>query len=194
MGRDICFHPRLLQAVSSLALNISRGGTSITCLGNLCQNLTAFTGKIFFPRSNLTLLSVSVKLFAFVLSLHTLVKVPLHLSSDSLQSWPCFHICEASLCHWLKQEQMGVLKAPHTHRLYFLGLFLQQEVYLLSSSSTWFSSHRGSGERGRASLSPLLSQPELQYSVADACGGISQSTPCRLLPWFPDYPRTEMSW
>uniref|UniRef100_A0A8C3NTU2 Small ribosomal subunit protein bS6m n=1 Tax=Cyanoderma ruficeps TaxID=181631 RepID=A0A8C3NTU2_9PASS len=57
MGRDTSHCPRLLQApVSSLALGTARDpGAATAALGTLCQGLTTFKTKNFFPiSSNLT--------------------------------------------------------------------------------------------------------------------------------------------
>ncbi|KAJ7421671.1 hypothetical protein WISP_41664 [Willisornis vidua] len=56
MGKDIFHHPRLLQALSNLALDTSRDGAVTASLGNLCQGLPTLTGKNFFLISNPTLL------------------------------------------------------------------------------------------------------------------------------------------
>jgi len=82
VGRDLTDHlvltpsARLLKALSNLALNTSREGTSTTSLSNFCQGLTTLTVKNFFPVCNLNLPFFSLKPLALVLLLHALVKSP----------------------------------------------------------------------------------------------------------------------
>jgi len=73
MGRDTFHQPRVLRALSSLALNTAREGAATAALGNLCQGLTTLRGKNFFLISNPNLPSFSLKPSPLVLSLHALV-------------------------------------------------------------------------------------------------------------------------
>ncbi|NXN49426.1 SLF1 protein, partial [Rynchops niger] len=61
MSMDIFKENRLLQALSSRALNPSRDGAATASLGNLGQGLTPLTAKNFFPISHLNLPSFSLK-------------------------------------------------------------------------------------------------------------------------------------
>ena len=73
MGRDIFHCPRLLQALSSLALDTCRDpGAARASLGILCQGLPTLPGKNFFLISHLILSSVSVKPFHLVLLSYSL--------------------------------------------------------------------------------------------------------------------------
>jgi len=82
MGRAPLHQPRVLRALSNLALNTAREGAATASLGNVGQGLTALTVMNFFLISHINLPSFSLKLVPFVLSLHALVKSP---SSSSLQ-------------------------------------------------------------------------------------------------------------
>jgi len=73
MGRDPFHQPRLLPALSNLALNPAREGAATASLGNLGQGLTALTLRNFFFVSNLNLPSFSLKPLPLVLSLHALL-------------------------------------------------------------------------------------------------------------------------
>ena len=53
MDRDTYSYIRLLRALSSLTLSVSRDGASTTSVGNLCQRLTILTVKYFFLISSL---------------------------------------------------------------------------------------------------------------------------------------------
>ena len=74
MSRDIFNQITLLRAPSSLALKVSRDGTSTTCLGNLCQCFPTLTAKNFFLISSLNLPSFSLKALTLVLSQQALLK------------------------------------------------------------------------------------------------------------------------
>jgi len=74
VGRDTFHQPRVLRALSNLALDTAREGK--TSLGNLGQAITTLTGKNFFLLSSLNLPSFSLKPLPLVLSLHALVKSP----------------------------------------------------------------------------------------------------------------------
>jgi len=76
LGRDPFHQTRLLQAPSDLALNTAREGTATASLGYLVQGFATLVVKNFFLRSNLDLLSFSLKPLPLVLSLHALVKSP----------------------------------------------------------------------------------------------------------------------
>ena len=47
MGRDTFHCPRVLQAMSSLALDTARDGAATAALGSLCQGLTILPGNNF---------------------------------------------------------------------------------------------------------------------------------------------------
>jgi len=66
----------MLRAPSNLALSTAREGAATASLGNLGQGLTTLMGKNFFLLSHLNLPSVSLELFALVLSLQPLVQSP----------------------------------------------------------------------------------------------------------------------
>ena len=69
VGKDTSHYPKLLQAPSSLTLDIPGMGTLPT-LGNLCQGLITLTGNFFLiSKSHL---SSSLKPFLLVLSLSAL--------------------------------------------------------------------------------------------------------------------------
>jgi len=76
MGRDTFHQIRVLKALSNPALNTARERAATASLGNLCQGLTTLTVKDFFLKSNLNVLSFSLKHLSLVLSLHALVKSP----------------------------------------------------------------------------------------------------------------------
>ena len=73
MGRDPFHQPRVLRALSSLALSPARERAATASLGSLGQGLTTLMGKNFFLISNLNLPSFSLEPFPLVLSLHPLV-------------------------------------------------------------------------------------------------------------------------
>lgn len=70
MGWDTSLYPRLLQAISSLALSISRFS------GQYPPRTTTFTAKNFFLISYPNLCFVRVKLFPLILSLQVHVQSP----------------------------------------------------------------------------------------------------------------------
>jgi len=76
MGRDTFHQPRVLQALSNLALNLAREEEATASLGNLSQGLTTLRVKNFLLTSNLNVPSLSLKLLPLVLSVYTLVKSP----------------------------------------------------------------------------------------------------------------------
>jgi len=76
MGRDPFHQPRVLQALSSLALNPAREGAATASLGNLGQGLTTLMVKKFFLISNLNLPSFSLEPSPLVPSPHALVTSP----------------------------------------------------------------------------------------------------------------------
>ncbi|KAJ7423610.1 hypothetical protein WISP_33135 [Willisornis vidua] len=63
MGRDTSHQPRVLQALSNLALDTPRDGAATASLPNLCQGLPTLTGKDSFSISHLSLPSGSGKPF-----------------------------------------------------------------------------------------------------------------------------------
>ena len=69
--KDTYSYIRLLKALSSLTLNVSRNGASSSTLGNLCQCLTIIVKNFLFIY-DLNLPSFSLKPFPFVLSQQTL--------------------------------------------------------------------------------------------------------------------------
>ena len=69
MSRDTFHQPRLLKALSSLALNLSREGAATASLGTLCQGLTTLIMILNLP-------SFSLKRLPLVLSLRALVESP----------------------------------------------------------------------------------------------------------------------
>ena len=71
--KDTYSYIRLLKALSSLTLNVSRNGASSSTLGNLCQCLTIIVKNFLFIY-DLNLPSFSLKPFPFVLSQQTLLK------------------------------------------------------------------------------------------------------------------------
>ena len=74
MNRDTYISVRLLKALSSLILNVSKDRASTTSLGNLFQCLTTLIVKNFFITFNLNLPSFSWKSFSLVLSKQKLLK------------------------------------------------------------------------------------------------------------------------
>jgi len=74
MGRDPFHQPRVLKALSNLALNTAREGAATASLGSLGQGLTMLRVKKFFLASNLNLTSFSVKPLPLVLSLRDLLR------------------------------------------------------------------------------------------------------------------------
>jgi len=74
ISRDIFNWIRLLRALSSLTLNVSRDGASTTSLGNLGQCLTTLSVKNFSLLSSVNLPSLCLKPLPLVLSQQALLK------------------------------------------------------------------------------------------------------------------------
>ena len=74
MGRDPFHQPRVLQALSSLALNPAREGAATASLGNLGQGLTTLMVKKFFLMFRRNFLCLSLCPLPLVLSLGTTEK------------------------------------------------------------------------------------------------------------------------
>ena len=74
MNRDPYSYIKLLRALSSLTLDISRNGASTTSWGNLFHCLTIHVCKTFLLYTNLNLPSFSLKSFPYVLPQQILIK------------------------------------------------------------------------------------------------------------------------
>lgn len=109
----------MLQALSNLDRDTSRGGTVTASLGNPCHCFAILTGKTFSLISNLNLLPLGVKSSPLVLPLHVLVKQSLPPSCCSLCSIVRLQLdhCEVSFF----QTEQFKFSQPFLHSSNHLG-------------------------------------------------------------------------
>ncbi|KAK4825808.1 hypothetical protein QYF61_002413 [Mycteria americana] len=176
---------RLLRAPSHLTLNVSRGGTSTTSLGNLHQCFTTLIVKNFFLISSLNLPSFTLKPLPLVLSQQAPLKILKGCNKVSLQpsllqaeqpqlSQPVFtaqvlqpsdHFCGPPLDSLQQVHVFPVLRAPE------LDAVLQPRIRLgckrtLLAHVQLFIHQYPQVLVFRAALNPFIPQPVLMVGVA----------------------------